>query len=395
MSLLTFGRRVLSIFRYPPVLCGVTLAIFISVGVPKLGLADGPDDDPRTTEGWAWSKIRQGEAADLNEHCGTPRLDPNDEKDTRWQRNCRKLSARFLQDLLTRAPRREAVPLGGIGIAGATFDGDVNLTDVQLIRTLVISYSRVEGQFDLSNARTDSRISMDHFVVTGAFKAENLHSESGLDLQNGVFKKEVKLNGAKIGGSVNLSGNHFEAPLQAETLEVGGLLDMGLTSFKTVDLTGAKIAGQVLMLGSSFEGPFTAALAQIGGSLLMGSLPQYTTKFKAVNLFATKVAEDISLNNTSFDGDFAAGSLRVGGNLFMIGSSVSGQFDGNSLNIGGDLSMNGARLKNVYLQYAKWRGISARTVRLSMDSSMPVFWRSTATSRSALTTITTLPLSRL
>jgi hypothetical protein len=79
-------------------------------------IAEGQDWSP--AERWAWSEIKQGNKADFNMHCGTHSLDPKKKED--WRDDCRLLSSRFLETLLTKAPWREAVHAGS-GLAGVSF----------------------------------------------------------------------------------------------------------------------------------------------------------------------------------------------------------------------------------------------------------------------------------
>lgn len=356
----------------------LSCALAAWLGASSPASAQAPYDNARSAEGWAWSQIKQGKRADLNQYCNaTSPLDPRVEEDARWRENCRKLSARFLQDLWTRAPWREATPFAGIRIAGARIVGDLDLENAKLIRPIEIAGSRIEGAIRLSHARTDSLITLDDALMLGDFSADGLQGEVDLYLRNGsTFKNAVTLTGAKIAGDLDMTGARFEGSLKADYIKIGGSLFMRSdgahkAAFKNVLLNDTRIAGQADMSGARVEGALTADYLQVGGPLFMRSDAQNKAAFSDVVLHGAKIGGSVHLVGARFDGALNANSLQVGGSLHMQNSDYAQKVAMIFVNVGANLDLRGATFAGLNLSGASVTG----DLRLGGGPYKAVVWR--------------------
>jgi hypothetical protein len=198
--------RAIRIFSFGPssIALALALAILIGLAATALGATPPPYDDVKTAEGWAWSRIKQGDPADFGDHCGG-QLDPKKKQDPRWRdlNKYRTISAAFLVDILTRSPLRGALTYKGLEILGAKIVGDVDLSSSNLDWPLGIRDSRFEGAISLSHAA----------------------AEKVIDLSGSSFR-DVTLSGAKVTGDVHMMGAYVDGDLNADSLQVGGSLFM-------------------------------------------------------------------------------------------------------------------------------------------------------------------------
>jgi hypothetical protein len=98
---------------FSPINCfsGICLAAFLTIVYPSTGVAKRSAGELNATEEWVVTQTRGGEIADLSKQF------PDKEKDKR------RLSAHFLEELLTGAPLHRH----GVRIIGATIDEPIDL----------------------------------------------------------------------------------------------------------------------------------------------------------------------------------------------------------------------------------------------------------------------------
>ena len=375
--------------RHSPAFVGA-LALWLGLCALDLALARAANDGRTSAEAWALSQLKQDKLADFNQRCGAEQspLEPSNEDVSRWWDDCRKLSARFVKDLLT----LETAPSAGVQIEGARITENIDLENAKLLRPMVIRKSQIEGEINMLHARTERLISFEGSLIGGEFKAGSLYSTNELSLARAAFKEIVNLNGAKIAGLIDMTGARFNSECNADFLRAESDLFMNSSGvdkvrFKKLRLRGAKISGQVDMTGAGFDDTLEANSLVVGGDLKMLSDETNTASFKEVDLTAAQIAGDLDMTGANFGGKLDAETLQVGGDLKMLsdetntasfkevdltaakiigdfdmtGGNFNGKIDGTSFQVGGDLIIksdetNTASFKEVDLTDAKIGG---------------------------------------
>jgi hypothetical protein len=277
-----------------------SLALVGLLATSALALTKSAYDSPTTAEGWAWARIKEGKPVDFNQRCETPALDAraSDEKSEKtWQELCRRLSASFLVDVLTKTPWREQIPFSGVHIVGARIEGDMDLVYARIDRTLFVENSRIDNDVKLESMRAAGDVRFVGSRVAGAFSANQFYGEQLLDLHRSEFRKRVDLKLMKVDGNVYMEGALFESELDATGMQVAGnlLISTTETAFKCanlqkpdspcVRLTSADVKGQLALAGASIEGRVDADSLRVGNNAFL----RLTKCTGAINMIASHI----------------------------------------------------------------------------------------------------------
>ncbi len=289
----------------------VTAAV---IGLAAAAAAAPSYDDEATAEGGAWKRIRQGAEADLGKRDCAARLAPNNL--TGPNSDCHKISAKFIEDVLTDKALSGQITRHGFRLSNAIINGTVDLRNAAITAEVAIDHSRIEKNLALQHAHLTNTLSLQGTVIDGSFVAD------GLRVDDAVFLTDAEMDGlylraARIDGDLNMGGATFHGPVNGNRMTITGSLfmDEKTTLLNGLDLITATIdrivriagslrapnpgyavradgaaAGGDFFLGGHFEGPVRIQTAHIAGNLdLRGTVAT------VIDLAGTAVAGDVLL----------------------------------------------------------------------------------------------------
>jgi len=234
---------------------------------------------------WAWSKIESGQEADFDkrEKCApAPPADPEHKRDKAWDDPCRKVSAGFLQDILTKAPWREATPFKGVFITHAKVDGDIDLENARLVRAFGIRDSLFDGAMKLMRAKTDGLIGLVGSLVSGMVNAASLHSGVSLLLMQSSFEGDLLLIGAKVAGQISIVDASVSGTLKAEPIQAHDMFARGTKFEGDVKIIFSEMSNNLDLRGAELTN-LNLSNTSIGGELSLAGGSRQPLQWKKVN----------------------------------------------------------------------------------------------------------------
>jgi hypothetical protein len=324
---------------FSPINCfsAICLAAFLTIVHPSTGVAERGAGELNATEQWVVTQTRGGEIADLSKQFK--------EKDKR------KLSAHFLEELLTGALPGIKLHRHGVRVIGAIIDESVDLANAQIPCEVWLEYCQFNASADFNSA---------NFAGTISF-------------ENSAFKADAGFNSMKAGRAV-FNDAVFEGPVDFISADIANF-EANRAKFqnkeKEATFNSMKVRGYAFFKNAVFEGP-----ADFGGADIASNLQAQDARFqnkeKSANFSSMKVGGDASFNDAVFEGpvsfilgdiagNFTAhetkfqnkekganfSSLKVRGYAFYLSGAVfEGPAEFGSANIASTFAAPGAKFQN-------------------------------------------------
>ena len=287
---------------FSPINCfsGICLAAFLTIVYPSTGVAKRSAGELNATEEWVVTQTRGGEIADLSKQF------PDKEKDKR------KLSAHFLEELMTGALPGIKLHRHGVRIIGAIIDEPV----------------------DLENAQIPCEAWLEHCQFNASANFNGANVAGTISFENSAFKADAGFNSMKVGRAV-FNDAVFEGPVDFVAADVAGNFEMNAAKFqnkeKTADFSGMKVGGYAFFKSAVFEGAADFGSADIAGNL-QAQGARFQNKEKEANFSSMKVGGDASFNDAVFEGPLRFILADIAGNFSGQGAMFQNKETGANFN---------------------------------------------------------------
>jgi hypothetical protein len=330
-------------------------------------------------EKFVWTRICDGDVADLNPGVPTGHIDP-------WARGLpasRILRAVFIETILTREPYRGAITRHGVRVSGARFTEHIDLQNAVLANELWFEGCLFEKGADLSWLQTTEPIAFNTSKLDGPLSFYAAQIASDLHVSGSHIGK-VEMSGVRVGRTLDLSRSHVTDQLGLSGIDVGANLLMSDGEYAKVSLLGAHVA-HTLNLEKS----------RITGKLWMDSLHVdvylhlQNAMLGEVNLLGARVQNQLSFEGATVTGEVDMFDGQVGTDLWMRNATfldkvnlrytqIGGQLDLSGAKFHRDVDLSGARVGGTFqLHAAQWQpnvSLTARFARLAVIPRLSDTW---------------------
>jgi uncharacterized protein YjbI with pentapeptide repeats len=249
-----------------------------------------------------------------------------------------KLSARFIERLLTRALLGEKPHRNGIRIFGATIDGSLDLKDAQVECQLWLNDCEFTGDMDFTRVQFAGGLAFVDSVFKGRATFGSATMKGYVLFDHTVFERKAFFAGATFVGRVSFKGarftdktsevtftnfkaemvdlqdTRFEGPVSFDHAEIANhLLARGTQFVNTseVEFRGLKLGGTAVFQKTRFVGSVSFVDAVVL-DLLISEAPSDQASMSGINLSRALIRRQLSITKVRLK-SLVAVSLRVEG----------------------------------------------------------------------------------
>lgn len=319
---------------------GICLAAFLTIIYPSTGVAKRGAGELNATEEWIVTQTSAGEIADLSKQF------PEKEKDKR------KLSAHFLEELLTGALPGIKLHRHGVRIIGAT----------------------IEEPVGLENAQFPCEVWLEHCQFNASANFNGANFAGTISFENSTFKADANFNSMKAGRAA-FSDAVFEGPLDVGFADIASNFEGNGAKFQNTEMTAdfgsMKVRGYAFFNAAVFEGPANFGSADIASNLqaqgakfqnkekianfsslkvrgyaffLSGAVFEGPADFGSANIATTFAAPGAKFQSKEKQANF--GGMKVGGYAFLNDAVFKGPVNFVGADVAGNFAAGKAKFKN-------------------------------------------------